>query len=548
MGRGCGTVFFGIFAAIGLIVTVAIGFALWNEVRTNFWVATPCTILTSELQEKGKSYRLDLTYHYTYEGREFTGSRLKATSNEFDNAAEAQRAARRFRGDQTSTCYVNPKAPEESVLEQRSPWILLVLLFPLLFVTIGSIGLIAVWKGGSTPKRAISETHVKPKSAATALLLIGIFFVLIGGVVTYFLSIGPWLRVRESAAWQETPCTILSSGVKAHRSDKGGNTYSIDIRYRYSWQGEELIGDRYNFDMGSSSGYDWRKQIVNQYPPGTRTRCYVNPNDPLDTVLVRDSNSGWWGLLPGVFVLAGIGMIFGARKTQRSESRTGLRSASLFPERGGELTGSSATSNGPTTLKPANSPIGAFIFLLIFALFWNGVVWTILAVTKLDTGAKVFLGLFAAIGVLILLAALHQFLALFNPRPILQASSGSVRLGESIEVRFQFTGRVQRIQRLTLKLEGKEVATYRRGTDTVTDKSVFAEIVLLDTTDRAQMQSGTVTAVLPSDSMHTFEARNNKIVWTLHLHGAIPRWPDVSQEFEINVLPHAIPAPEPSTV
>jgi hypothetical protein len=37
--------------------------------------------------------------------------------------------------------------------------------------------------------------------------------------------------------------------------------------------------------------------------------------------------------------------------------------------------------------------------------------------------------------------------------------------------------------------------------------------------------------------MHSFNTPNNKIIWTLHLHGSIPRWPDVDLEFPLTVLP-----------
>jgi hypothetical protein len=107
---------------------------------------------------------------------------------------------------------------------------------------------------------------------------------------------------------------------------------------------------------------------------------------------------------------------------------------------------------------------------------------------------------------------------------------------------------VQRIQKLAIHLRGREEATYRRGTDTTTDKSVFAEHVLLETTNIVQMQSGKLVAQLPTDVMHTFNSPNNKIVWTIHLHGSIPRWPDIEVEFPLTVLPHEIVRTESTSV
>ena len=37
--------------------------------------------------------------------------------------------------------------------------------------------------------------------------------------------------------------------------------------------------------------------------------------------------------------------------------------------------------------------------------------------------------------------------------------------------------------------------------------------------------------------MHSFEAPNNRVRWTLIVHGDIPFWPDVRDEFPITVLP-----------
>ena len=86
-------------------------------------------------------------------------------------------------------------------------------------------------------------------------------------------------------------------------------------------------------------------------------------------------------------------------------------------------------------------------------------------------------------------------------------------------------------------MRGREQATYRRGTKTHTDTSTFFEMELYRTGNALDVASGEVGFVLPEDTMHSFEAQNNKIVWSLDLHGDIARWPDVKESFEIFVLP-----------
>jgi hypothetical protein len=49
--------------------------------------------------------------------------------------------------------------------------------------------------------------------------------------------------------------------------------------------------------------------------------------------------------------------------------------------------------------------------------------------------------------------------------------------------------------------------------------------------------SGTARLAVPADTMHSFEAPHNKVIWKLTLRGAIAKWPDVSEEFPIVVTP-----------
>jgi hypothetical protein len=196
--------------------------------------------------------------------------------------------------------------------------------------------------------------------------------------------------------------------------------------------------------------------------------------------------------------------------------------------------------SGPVTLTPATSPLGGFIVLLIFALIWNGIIFGILLFANVPGPAKIFLSIFALIGLGLIAGVIHQFLALFNPRPTVQASSQNVPLGAPLDVRFSFTGNVRRITKLRITLKGEEVATYRRGTDTVTDRHVFYYAVLLETTDHGLMQAGSASITIPNESMHSFNASNNKIEWKLGFHGEIPKWPDVKFDFPIVVLPHPL--------
>ena len=89
-------------------------------------------------------------------------------------------------------------------------------------------------------------------------------------------------------------------------------------------------------------------------------------------------------------------------------------------------------------------------------------------------------------------------------------------------------------------LRGIEEATYRRGTNTCTDKNTFYEMELYKTTHTTEIASGQVGVILPQETMHSFEADNNKIIWNLDVRGDIQRWPDVKESFKITIVPAAI--------
>jgi hypothetical protein len=93
------------------------------------------------------------------------------------------------------------------------------------------------------------------------------------------------------------------------------------------------------------------------------------------------------------------------------------------------------------------------------------------------------------------------------------------------------------MSRLKLVLEGHERATYRRGTDTHTDREAFAAFDVVDTSADWEFARGTAEIEIPEDTMHSFTSASNAVVWSLHVQGDIARWPDVSEDFEIEVRP-----------
>ena len=133
-------------------------------------------------------------------------------------------------------------------------------------------------------------------------------FGLAGGALFWFLGIHPLLRAYDARSWAECPAQIVSSTVESHAGSKGGSTYNVAITFDYFFQGRNYRGTHYDFSSGSSSGYEAKREIVDRFPEGARTTCWVNPKNPYDAVI--DKGLGWWlmwGLFPLPFLGVGLG-------------------------------------------------------------------------------------------------------------------------------------------------------------------------------------------------------------------------------------------------
>lgn len=542
MGRLAGTLFFGIFALAGIGFTAGMAVMVLNNLSTRSWAATPCVIesITHRISETDGPYTLDVRYTYEVAGQTYVGTSVDLDGNPTtSDFREIQRLLVAFpAGPEPATCYVDPAEPSRAVLRQAATWEAASVLFPLIFVLVGVGGLWFVWKKPAVPTTdaAISARKSDARTGARIGRTLGAVFFLVGIIALYPLAIAPLWRLASAQAWPETPAVVERSELVTH-TDSDGTTYSVDILYRYDVAGQTYRSNWYGFFGGSSSGRQSKLDVLDAHPVGGEVTCYVNPADPTMAVLHR----GWsWimllGLIPVAFVLVGAGVFVGTSRSLRA-SRPG---AELFPSASAaETAGDSPT--GGVTLTAGKSRVGKVAFLALFSLVWNGISWTmlLLAYREGEACGMAFLGLFCLIGLVVISATVHQALALLNPQVLVTLPSRHVALGEGITLEWQLVGSASRITKLTISVVGEEYATYRRGTDTTTDRNTFRTIELLSTTDLGVIAAGRGRTVLamPVDTMHSFKARRNEIRWTLKVHGAISNWPDMNDEWQLEVMP-----------
>ncbi len=410
-------------------------------------------------------------------------------------------------------------------------------------------------------------------------LVFGFFciFAAAGLAAGYFLTWKPLSGIVAARNWVETDCAVVSSDVEANQGSDS-TTYRVDIVYTYDVDWQTFQGDRYDFSIGSSSGYEGKAKVVEAHPPGSEVSCYYDPNDPSTSVINREPGSYlWWGLFPVPFLAVGLGGLIGvafARKnrrpskteqaTGRGHDQHGVRQHGVrqhgASQHGASQHGKASnryglhnvqdrtrdraqTLGGTLELKAQASPTTKVIGTLIIAIFWNGIVSLFLFGDFIHGSGGfawlpiLFLTPFVLVGIGLIGLFFYMVLAWFNPRPRLTLAEGHLAPGSKTTLSWQFDGRAGRLRQLTIKLEGLEEVRYRRGTDTQTDTYVFFSQTLVTADRLALIHRGRTELNVPERTMPTFEANNNKIKWRLTIHGEIPQWPDVDENFSIVVSP-----------
>jgi hypothetical protein len=410
-------------------------------------------------------------------------------------------------------------------------------------------------------KSISSNASGRPGGCATAFVVVFLgVFVVVGSATGFFMSARPLSQVYAARSWTPAECEVVSSRV-VHSDD----TARPDIVYRYTIGGREYTSNRYNFLPGSSSDSNVPVAVAN-HPPGKKFECYVDPADPSNAVINRTPTL-WYFMGVAFFVMfAGIpGAIAAVMIRSRRRALTagralsggaagvgagasggagvGVGSRFGHAPSGGNTPG--AVDAGPVVLKSSASPLGKLVAITLVCLFWNGIVGIFTFIEyrmfmqgdAFGWGMAAFLLIFQVVGVALLAAVPYQALALANPRPVITLNRGTVPLGGSASFTYELSGAAHRVTQLKITLRGSEVARYRRGTDTHTDTHVFFDETIANAAHAMNIARGSGVIRIPGDTMHSFDAPNNKVTWTLHVAGEIARWPNIDETFDITVRP-----------
>jgi hypothetical protein len=167
----------------------------------------------------------------------------------------------------------------------------------------------------------ISPALTETKTIGTRLTLsgMGAILVAVGVFFTYRLW-DSYERGMETRHWLETPCEIISSQVNTEKPvPNTPDEYKPVVRYRYELNQTIYHGGQIRRGLGYSTDRASAEAWCTKYPLGKKTACFVNPQQPDQSVLEHTSVAAIYSIwFPILFVAGGFGMILNAWRDKRT--------------------------------------------------------------------------------------------------------------------------------------------------------------------------------------------------------------------------------------
>lgn len=312
MSRGGYLILLLVFLALGLGMLVGFTWVFDTGMAPRSWDRVDCRIESSEVVTTDDGYRFDVEYGYRYGGRRYTSNTVTPWYSGQADYAHGQAYLAAYPEGSVALCLVNPEAPEEAALGWTMEWhILPLLLLPLVFLIFGGLGLRQWVLEGRGRQGEFYWGGFWP-----GVIVFGSIFA-VGILYFVFLFLLPSAEMLSSLFWREVPCTVVSSRVMPRPSgDDNLPALAPDVLFEYAWDGQRYRSNRFDVMEMPSSDREEVQAIVDQYPAGQDTSCYLDPDRPGEAVLTRTFYPGV--LLHALFALPFILFpVWGIRKYLR---------------------------------------------------------------------------------------------------------------------------------------------------------------------------------------------------------------------------------------
>ena len=172
------------------------------------------------------------------------------------------------------------------------------------------------------------ERKGSSKAASIYLMFIGLAVALMGVLFMMWLW-KSYQSAKETRGWPTVGGRITdSSVVERQLGPQIPTEYSLGLTYEYQWEGKDYEGD--HLKRRENPWYKERARVevdLESWLQGSVVDVYVNPADPEEAVLAHESKAGGYSIwFPGLFVVAGLGIMFTALKKIFSGAEKGIAS------------------------------------------------------------------------------------------------------------------------------------------------------------------------------------------------------------------------------
>jgi hypothetical protein len=132
---------------------------------------------------------------------------------------------------------------------------------------------------------------------------------LIVGAIFLLIGLRSMQRAQESTNWPSVAAVIVSSSVDS-RSGNKGTTYQAKVLYDYTVDGTQYSSNRIGYGDYGSSNPGHAREVVNQYPKGSKVEVFYMPDHPEESVLEPGIHLRTYFIpaFGAVFLFAGAGM------------------------------------------------------------------------------------------------------------------------------------------------------------------------------------------------------------------------------------------------
>ena len=430
------------------------------------------------------------------------------------------------------------------------------------------------------------DTRPQTWGCGVVLILIGVVWL----TILYYSFLAPDWRLNHQ--YVETRCDVLDKRL-GEQGDEDATSYRPEINVRYTAAGRERQVWTYDAAAAFSNDSSGPQRILDQFVVGRQYPLWYDPDDPDKAVLVRtDGSAGYWiALIPLGCMVLGLVAILGALRrpppvdpaTAADSYQALARSLSSVPGLSDVVAhlgsvGAAVTPSGPPPPAPTDaagrpSPVGsgaaqslpmvpdpmfheqpgavlavgirpgtpaAVAWLKAVALLVIGAVAAIAALLTIRSGGFTTV-ILLVIAVPALTFGVRNWLVQSRVGPTgVELSSHPIRPGETFEMCVTQVGPL-RLRLLRVYLICDEGVTYHQGTATRIEGKCVCRQLLFEAADQAIGRDAPLAlrnpVALPPDTMHSFKAEHNTVLWKVRVHGEPAGLPRFDRDFPVVVAP-----------